>query len=355
MNASSRALVALWAANTVLCVAAGYAIGSRTAPRTTPCCASRSRSAQAPTARAPSAVAPASAAQPAAAPSTTTLVEGASPWTEPAPSQPNARWQGTLERPTTGDPIPSEGMRARAGMPTTRWLGRAPHVPLAAWEGRALEYVGDNSCLLWSFRGARWRSVDAWGQFAGRATTVGGEGYDVTRCYELDLAITEGSAGAGIYVNADSPWTPPATARFEPTSTQQAQLQQLLARYDALHAERFNVDGARQRDDRRVMYFSANDGNGQPRRFAVVGGRSLSIARLDGAEWRFVHQQRSSVHAGPAAFALVAVFDMDRDGTPEIIVHHNEFDGGWEDEVFRSDDHGASWAPTHASVGGSTA
>jgi hypothetical protein len=215
--------------------------------------------------------------------------------------------------------------------------------------------VGENSCYRWSSRGARWRSVDAWGQFAGRATTVGGEGYDVTNCYELDLAITEGTAGTGLYVSEDSPWTPAPSPRVEPTSAQTAALQQMLARYDALHARRFDVDGSPQRDERRVMYWGANDGNGQPRTFAVVGGRSLVIARLEGAEWRIVFQQRSSIHAGPAAFSLIAVFDMDRDGTPEIVVHHDETDGGWNDQVFSSDDFGASWVANHSSVGGSTA
>ncbi|MBL8685359.1 MAG: hypothetical protein JNK05_39635 [Myxococcales bacterium] len=354
MKPSSRAFVALWAANTILCVAAGYSVGARS--RATPCRASRAVTQPAAPARAaavasstPSHAAPSSDALPP-------LVEGATLWTEPAPSRPTARRRGTLARPETGDPIPSVAPRTGARLQATRWLGRAPHVPLVAIDGeRSLEYVGEQSCLPWSLRGARWRSVDAWGQFAGRATTAGGEGYAVTNCYELDLALTEGTAGSGLYVNEDSPWTPPPSARFEPTAEQQTALQRMLAQYDALHVRRFTVDGDAQRDDRRVMYFRTRDANGEDRSFAVIGGRSLLIARLEAREWRLVFQQRSSAHAGPSAFSLVAVFDMDRDGTPEVVVHHDEFDGGWDDVIYRSDDHGASWGESYQSVGGSTA
>jgi hypothetical protein len=124
MLPTSRAFVALWAANTIVCVAAGYALASRTTARThsTPCSASR----------AARPVAPVAPAAPAATAEMPPLLEGPSPWTEPAPSQPNARRHGTLERPTTGDPIPPASTDAHAALRGARWLGRAPHVPLTA-------------------------------------------------------------------------------------------------------------------------------------------------------------------------------------------------------------------------------
>lgn len=362
MKPSTRAFVALWAANAVLCVSAGYVVGSRARSHASPCSASRVTTSRTVTATPTAAATPTTAAPTPSTPSTRStpttpsapsILEGATPWSEPSRSGPHRR--ANDDRFETGDRITRRGA-AREPLQHTRWLGRAPHVPLvASTEERTLDYVGENSCIPWATRGARWRSVDAWGQFAGRATTTGRDGYAVTNCYELELSITEGTAGTGLYVNEDSPWTPPTSAQFVPSAEQRSALDRMLSQYDSLQVRRFTIDGVAQRDERRVMFFHAHDANGYDRPYAVIGGRSLLIARFDDGAWLLVYQQHSTIHAGPSAFALVAVFDMDRDGTPEIIVHHDEFDGGWVDAIYRSDDHGSSWSSSFESVGGSTA
>jgi hypothetical protein len=80
--------------------------------------------------------------------------------------------------------------------------------------------AGDRCCAPWARTGARWRAVDASGQIAGEVRIAGGEGYDVTQCYELEFAATSGSLGVGLFVEASSGWRPPPPATWTPAAAE---------------------------------------------------------------------------------------------------------------------------------------
>jgi hypothetical protein len=355
MKPNTALFVALWAANLAVGAGAGIALTHRrqaasapAADRPAPCAA-----------RSPAAVhAPASAVDHPALPP---LVEGASSWTEPRASSPaNARRVGTPTHPTTGDPIPTQPISNASCVSArrTRFLGREPHVPLAAFDGESIQWVSSDCCPSWSVRGARWRAIDEWGQVVGHAATNGGEGYDVTRCYELSLERVDGRVGTGLYASEDGPWQPVASPRALPTERQREGYQRLLARFDGLFLHPQPMASIEGRPVRTTMFFHGTDPAGGSSTFAVSGGRWLTIARLtdvDRGEWKLVHLRSSGPAAGPNAFAIVAVFDLDHDGTPEVIIHTSENDGGWDDTILRSDDHGIRWQIDATSVGGSTA
>jgi hypothetical protein len=82
----------------------------------------------------------------------------------------------------------------------------------------------------------------------------------------------------------------------------------------------------------------------------------LTIAQLadDGVEWRFVHMTRASSSARADAFELVGIIDLVGDAMPELIVHNDEGDGCWDEQVFVSDNDGADWSVAVRSAGGAT-
>lgn len=220
----------------------------------------------------------------------------------------------------------------------------------------ALDSVSHECYAQWSMRGARWRALDAWGQVVGVAETVGGEGYAISRAYELALALRSGHEGTGLYVDEESPWEPSPSAEWTPTPQAREGYQQLLAQSDELFAINANAVAAGGRPARTTMFFSVRDSTGERRYFAASGGRAFTIAALasDGVRWRFVHMTRASNSAPPNAFELVAVVDFAGDGTPEVIVHNDEHDGFWDDQVFVSDDLGSMWSAQVRSSGGGT-
>lgn len=289
-----------------------------------------------------------------------TLVVGASPWSEPtarSSSQTPTR-EGTILAPETGDPLPDRvaGPRSCDVRNEARFLGRSPHVPLAVVRHRSLESVSRECYARWSTRGARWRALDAWGQVVGVAETVGGEGYAITHAYELSLAVRSGSAGTGLYVGELDPWQPSPSAEWTPPQQARESYQRLLAQSDAMFAEPVQSAPANGRAARTTMFFFARDTAGQTRYFAASGGRAFTIAQLsaDGAEWRFVHMTRAANSARANAFELIGVIDFVGDGVPEVIVHNDESDGFWDDQVFVSDDVGANWGVDVRSAGGGT-
>lgn len=126
----------------------------------------------------------------------------------------------------TGDPLPErpvEDARCPAGV---RWIATDPHDPFFVVGEDGVTEAGQPCCAPWSRPGSTWLTVGRYGEIAGKATLSGGEGYDVTQCYELSFDVTEGSPGVGLYVSEG--WRPPTTSvRWEPTEPQR----QALARF----------------------------------------------------------------------------------------------------------------------------
>ena len=83
-----------------------------------------------------------------------------------------------------------------------RWLAHEPITPLAIVRKGSIVEAGQHCCAPWARKGSHWFSIDSMGQIAGTFEVAGGEGYDVTQCYELSMKALQGNVGAGLYVNA---------------------------------------------------------------------------------------------------------------------------------------------------------
>jgi hypothetical protein len=82
---------------------------------------------------------------------------------------------------------------------------------------------------------------------------------------------------------------------------------------------------------------------------AVFGGAGGYLIARPGARWQSVTEE----HSMPGCFRPVAVFDMNGDGVPEIVMRFSGGDG-WNEFVLSADASGA-WRVVASSNGGSTA
>lgn len=268
----------------------------------------------------------------------------------------------------TGDPLPAR-RAASAACPTgERWLESDPHVPLAvvtiAHDDAAQDFVSASACCgAWAHAGDLWTSVDFWGAPTGTHAITGGEGYDVTQCWELSCANDTGS----LLVRGDEPWRAPASAAWVPDEAQRAAAYRLAASIDAVVAReppKYDHDQAKPASpvDRRTTFFrmAPFSDEGTPTKFVAIGGRALAVAGLDqGGAWRVLYLDTSWGLDNPYlgdVYRVIGVFDMNHDGFPEVIAHRNAGDS-WDDVVLGCS-HDSTYRLWHAlveGVGGSTA
>jgi hypothetical protein len=272
-------------------------------------------------------------------------------------------------RPTvnTGDPLPRMAVSDRRCVDrkpgTTRWLGSNPHVPFFIAVGDDISPAGSACCAPWAARGSRWRAIGQYGEVTGVARVTGGEGYDVTQCYELDLAMVSGVSGVGLFASEKGNWKPPTqSARWEPTQHELDSLERMVGGLEALfekprwESQRESKPPKSSALRERMLSFAigpAPERGDRVERFVAVGGRALIIARLDDKEgWKLSHVDLSFALDAVESIFPLAAFDVDGDGVPEFIYHWNAGDS-WADAILRFDDHG--WTLVAESVGGSTA
>ena len=243
----------------------------------------------------------------------------------------------------TGDPLPAKPVRDPAcrDRKAHRWIASDPATPLAIVDSEVRE-AGDRCCAPWARTGARWRAVDASGQIAGEVRIAGGEGYDVTQCYELEFAATSGSLGVGLFVEASSGWRPPPPATWTPGADERKRLARLVR----------SLEGAMIPDPSypcpglerglplaaRTLYFTRPSASGTRERWAVVGGAMLIVARLQaGGRWVATHTDTTaSSICRTGTFQARAAFDMNGDGDPELVVH-GDYLGSFGDHVLQAD------------------
>jgi uncharacterized protein (DUF779 family) len=265
----------------------------------------------------------------------------------------------------TGDPVPSSphaDARCPDGKPgAIRWLASDPHNPFFVSRSGAVAEAGQPCCAPWARVGSRWAAVGRYGEIAGRAVVSGGEGYDVTQCFELTLDVVEGDAGAGVF--ASEGWRPPETsAAFEPTRRQRDALDRFIRDAEKLlvPADTGIVGPEQPRGEQRVLFFQVarapyGGGPDEVDRYAVIGGPFLLIARLEPNDRWIVSNLVVRVGAGAqVAYRPLVAADVDGDGIPELIVHWNAGDS-WADVLYRLDVNGWNWEQAAESVGGSTA
>jgi hypothetical protein len=169
---------------------------------------------------------------------------------------------------------------------------------------------------------------------------------DITECNQLTLRTVSGAPGAGMYASPDVPSG--RSFQWFPLDAERTSFGQFVAHADEVFRPLGN--GRLQPWPARTRFFFSRPKEGaSPIRFALVGGAVLLIARLDDG-WRLDHV--SSQPPGYAEeFVLVAVLDMDGDGSPEV-VYRQEGGGMAEESVLRINPRAAPhWTPASMSVG----
>lgn len=245
----------------------------------------------------------------------------------------------------------------------TRWLASFnSRPPLAVSDRGEVREAGEGCCEAWSRIGGRWRSVDAWGRVVGEAVVKHRSYYDFARCYDLELSVRRGRAGV-VYASASGSWRAPASAAWPPTAPERAALHRFAADLERLvvYGEAvLPVPPLRERlltfrVPARKLGVESRTPPPNPTRFAVIGGRYLAIAALTpGGRWVLVHLEHGlTSDRRQLLYRPLAVFDLDGDGLPEVVVHFSE-GAFFGDEVLRLDPAFDRWQSVARSVMGST-
>jgi hypothetical protein len=246
------------------------------------------------------------------------------------------------------------------------WLAADPHVPLAVVEGKAIRSVGQRgkecgSTGRWATPHSRWHAVDAWGQTTGLFELTGSETFDVTACHEVSFATRSGKPGAGLFVSDDSGYTPGETASYTPSALEKKRFEHFLGVMETSWVNQKPL-GKAVPWGKRTMFFQLTppgfegrvDGDGKPlerpRHWVVAGGPILVVGYLgENGHWK-----AASVNAplGLAdSYQPVAVFDMNGDGIPEIVVRAS--DGpSYADSVIALNPDTMTWEAAAESPGG---
>jgi hypothetical protein len=249
------------------------------------------------------------------------------------------------------------------------WLAADPHVPLAIVNGDAIRSVGKRgsecgSSERWAKPGSRWRAVDAWGQSAGVFQVAAAEAFDVTSCKELSFTERPTIRSSGLFVSADSGYTPPKSVAYSASMAETKRFAKLLGSMESAWVNQKPL-GKLVPMAKRTMFFQfeapkdpSNEGRvdgagrpiARPHHWAVAGGPILVVAYVgEKGQWK-----AAAVHAplGLAdSYTPVAVFDMNGDGIPEIVVRAN--DGpSFADRVLALNPKTMTWEEAALSPGG---
>jgi hypothetical protein len=214
---------------------------------------------------------------------------------------------------------PSAGGKAQAPR-STRWTSGAELVQtnglatLAVVRGRTFAPFEVCDWEDTSRHGSRWHAVDAWGKVVGTLQLDAADG-------QGELRVLQGTHGVRVYVSESARWSPPPSARWQPSAQERASFEQWRKRLRD-HA------GARKGD---VRFFASH----QPRReFAVVAGyEHVWIAEhVESGAWRLAHDEDAGDSRWPL-FRVRTILDLTGDGMPEIVVHFNEYEDGRGHEI----------------------
>ncbi len=269
-----------------------------------------------------------------------------------------------VDLPTRADPPPEVRKRDRPSY----WLAADPHVPLATVEGKAIRSVGERgkdcgAANRWATPRSRWHAVDAYGQTTGLFEVARSEVFDLTSCSEVSFSARSGKPGAGLFVSDDSGYTPADSAAYSPSVPEKKRFERFLGGMEGSWVNQKPLGKALPWAKRTLFFQFAPpkdpglegrvDGAGKPlerpRRWVVVGGPILVVGYLgENGRWK-----AASVKAplGLAdSYVPVAVFDMNGDGIPEIVVRRT--DGpSFADSVLSLDPATMSWAEAAESPG----
>lgn len=265
---------------------------------------------------------------------------------------------GALALPALADARPH-----RTAHEASWFLAGNPHVPLAVVrDGRVREAVAPaargRSCgspARWARVGSQWHELDTWGQIVATRRVSAKDAYDVTGCSELALAPKAVGDASRVLVSVDSRWRPSPPARWSPEPAVRASFEALAARLTPSAMAASEVPSQCASITEQFLYFEAPASSGAPARWAVAATNGgYLVASLGAQGWS---PSRVQKQLGKPTFLTchrpLAVFDMNGDGRPEIVLRFSE-GTSWGDFVLTLDASGR-WEEVATSPGGSTA
>ncbi|NVB41322.1 hypothetical protein G6O69_26025 [Pseudenhygromyxa sp. WMMC2535] len=301
-----------------------------------------------------------------AAPPTTTRCTDTPPAAVTNAAQARDAAEDPAARITTGAPLPAD-----AGVPAPpgeqRWLASDPHVPFFSLRpdedgGSRIHAHEPEDCTGWAVPGSRWHAVGRHGALVGAFVLTGGEGYDVTNCYELGFERESGELGSGLLVTG-AYQAPARSLAWTPSAAERTALAGRVAEIDGLFEVPAHADPPPALAERSLAFVRADiegEREGDSTRWIAVGGRwfglfSLEPERADPApRWRLRYLDAElAVHGfvPPMAYTPLAAIDADGDGDPELVVHRS--DGpSWDDLLLIPG--GTSYDEGPMSTGGAT-
>lgn len=272
-------------------------------------------------------------------------------------------------KPTAALELPAPPPEVQKRPHASFWLAADPHVPLAVVEGKAIRSVGKRgkecgASARWATPHSLWHAVDAWGQTAGFFELASSETFDLTACSEVSFTSRAGKPGAGLFVSQDSGYTPGESARYTPSAPEKKRFERFLGAMESTWVNQKPL-GKAVPWAKRTMFFQFAppkdpsfegrvDGAGnplsRPRHWVVVGGPILTVAYLgEKGHWKAATVKAPLGLAD--SYTPVAVFDMNGDGIPEIVVRSS--DGPtYADRVLALDPATMSWEEAAESPGG---
>ena len=264
----------------------------------------------------------------------------------------------------SGDPLPRPAVEnphcddATPG--ATRFLD-SEHTPFLIADTKGIRTAGQYCCKPWARAGSRWRALGPYGDVVGSAVVTGGEGYDVTQCFELELRAERGTLGIGVFASEGGGWQPPENP---PTWQPSPEIQAALARF-VEESERLLLGDAPGWEtvevpplEKRTLYFEAPSpayGSDETYRHAVIGGRMLLIAYWNEKDrWVLSYLDAAYASLTPDAYLPIGVFDLDGgdEGLPEI-VYHESVGTSWSEVALKLNDN-MQWRAAAVSIGGAT-
>jgi hypothetical protein len=299
------------------------------------------------------------------------LALGASPAHAKGHHHPKKRALSVAKRALSVELPASPGVLAEAqrAARASFWLAADPHVPLATVQGKAIRSVGKRgkecgATGRWANPHSKWHAIDAWGQRAGVFEVTSSEAFDVTGCREVAFTARSGKPGAGLFVSDDSGYAPGASVADIASVPEKKRFERFLGALEGSFVNQRPL-GKLVPWSKRTMFFRFDaprdksvegrvDGAGKPierpRRWAVSGGPILVVGYLgEKGQWKAATVKTPLGLAD--SYQPVAVFDMNGDGIPEIVVRVT--DGPtFADHVLSLDPATMTWSEAAESPGG---
>jgi hypothetical protein len=269
---------------------------------------------------------------------------------------------------------PGTGRADPASPGVTFLMSGNPHVPFATVRGAAIESAVANgpstSPFLcgdpqrWAKVGSAWHAVDAWGHVTGTYRIASSEFYDATGCREVSFAAPPADEGTKVYISTDSAWREPTSRRWTPSAAERRSFLRLARTLEKGQTHRPGIDdlpSTLTEIHEQTRFFEVPATAGGSTHMAIAGrcggwmvAQSPSRAS-HGSAWQVVTRALQERPDHRECYRPLAVFDLDGDGTPEIVLRFIE-EGGewWGEQVIRRQADG-TWKSVALGRGGSTA